>query len=145
MISLHIAKLLSDNGFGVLALTGNEADAEIFWEEIPVDSKGVSKDGLWVVTRGLPINRFTSVQAVDIYSRYANKLSGSRKLEDVINFLKEAYAEVCVLPIIEGYSETLYQAVIEPSSSIENVGSDAQDKVVRVVSAQVNYKTIEES
>lgn len=132
MISLHIAKLLEDEGFGTL-------DSDIFWEDMPLDSDGNPKEGIWVVPRGLEVSRFnSSPQAIDIYSRYSNKLTGSQKLQDILEFLREAYDTVCELPTVPPYSTTEYVNVqIVPTSSIENVGSDEQDKVVRVVSAEV--------
>ena len=132
MIPLHIAKLLADNGFGTL-------DTDIFWEEAPLNAQGKPKDGIWVVERGSVVDRFnTTTQAFDIYSRYANKLTGASKLEDILAFLKDSYAEICTLPKVPPYSLRDYINVqITPTSSVENVGTDELDKVVRVISAEV--------
>lgn len=135
MITLHIAKLLADNGFGTL-------DQDIFWEDMPVDSKGVPKDGIWVVSRGAPVTRFQAdYQAFDIYSRSKNKLQSSQKLEDILEFLTDAFETVCELPTVPPHSLTLYtDVVITPTSGIENVGTDEQDKVVRVISGEIKCK-----
>lgn len=135
MISLHIAKLLADEGFGTL-------DTDIFWEDAPLNAKGVPKDGIWVVARGAPVDRFqVSYQQFDIYSRFANKLTGAQKLEDILEFLQEAYDTVCDLPTVPPYSLTQYTEVqITPVSGIENVGTDDQDKVVRVISGEIKFK-----
>lgn len=135
MITLHIAQLLEDEGFGVL-------DQDIFWEDAPLDSSGKPKDGVWIVARGVPVTRLNvNMQAFDIYSRYADKVTSSKKLEDILDYLQEAYGSVCDLPTVPGYSETLYtDCSIIPTSGIENVGTDEQDKVVRVISGQVNFK-----
>ena len=45
MITLHIAKLLEDEGFGII-------DQDLFWEEMPLDSNGNARDGIWIVTGG---------------------------------------------------------------------------------------------
>lgn len=137
MISLHIAQLLADEGFGTL-------DTDIFWEEMPIDPTGNPKDGIWVVTRGAPLSRFNvTQQSFDIYARYANKLTGSQKLEAVLDRLQEAYSDVCELPTVEPHSSTVYTNVrIRPTSGIENVGSDEQDKVVRVISGEVQYNKL---
>lgn len=134
MITLHIAKWLSDQGFGTL-------DTDIFWEEVPLNSDGKPKDGIWVVPRGTPLSRFnTTTQAFDIYSRYANKITGSLKLEAILEKLKEAYGDVCTLPTVPPYSLAEYYNVrFRPTSGIENVGSDDQDKIVRVISAEIQY------
>jgi hypothetical protein len=134
MISLHIAKWLDDEGYGTL-------DTDIFWEEAALDSNGKPKDGIWVVTRGAPLSRFnTTTQQFDIYSRYANKITGSQKLEEILEKIKESYGDTCVLPTVPPYSVTVYENVrLRPVSGIENVGSDEQDKIVRVISAEVQY------
>lgn len=144
MITLHIAAWLAQEGFGVLALTGSEPNAEIFWEEMPVDQEGNAKNGIWVVTRGTPVTRFdVTTQAFDIYSRYADKLTGSRKLKDILNRLQEAYGDTCDLPTVEAYSDDVYTEVsLIPVSGIENVGSDEQDKIVRVISGEVRFKEV---
>lgn len=134
MITLHIAKLLEDEGFGTL-------DQDIFWEDMPVDNNGTPKDGLWIVARGAPVGRFTATQAFDIYSRYTNKVTGSQKLEDILKYLQNAYGEVCELPEVPPYSTTrYYDCQIVPTSGIENVGADEQDKVVRVISGLIKFK-----
>lgn len=140
MVSLNIAAWLAQEGFGTL-------DSDIFWEDAPLDNKGIPKEGIWVVARGTPVDRFTTTrQAFDIYSRYTNKLTGSQKLEAILERLKEAYGEVCMLPVVDPYSSTQYDNVrLYPVSGIENVGTDEQDKVVRVISGEVQYNITEES
>ena len=135
MVTLHIAQLLANEGFGTL-------DTDIFWEDMPVDSEGNPKNGVWIVTRGTPVTRFTTTnQAFDIYSRYSNKVTSSKKLEDILDYLQEAYGEVCELPTVPPHSMTrYYDARITPVSAIENVGSDEQDKVVRVISGEIKFK-----
>lgn len=134
MITLHIAKWLDDEGFGTL-------DTDIFWEEAPISADGKPKDGIWVVSRGAALSRFnTTTQQFDIYSRFKNKLTGSQILEDILEKLKEVYGDVCTLPTVTPYSTNEYFNVrLRPTSGIENVGSDDQDKVVRVISAEVQY------
>lgn len=135
MITLNIAKLLADEGFGTL-------DTDIFWEDMPLDAQGNPKNGVWIVSRGAPVTRFrTTRQAFDIYSRHSNKVTSSQKLEDILDYLRDAYGEVCTLPTVPPYSGTLYSEVqLIPVSGIENVGTDEQDKVVRVISGEVIFK-----
>lgn len=142
MITLHIAKLLANAGFGILDLTGNTANADIFWEEVTLDSTGQPKQGIWIVPRGAPVTRFNSnIQPFDIYSRYTNKVTGSKKLEDILQYLQEAYGEVCELPTVPPYSLTEYSNVrITPTSSVENAGTDENNKIVRVISGEVTYE-----
>lgn len=134
MVTLHIAKLLEDEGFGVL-------DQTIFWEDMPINSSGNPINGLWIVPRGQPYGRFIKTQAFDIYSRNTNKVTSSQVLEDILEYLQDAFGEVCELPEVPPYSNAHYYDVeIQPVSGIENVGSDEQDKVVRVISGQIKFK-----
>lgn len=135
MVTLHIAQLLADEGFGTL-------DQDIFWESMPVDNKGETFEGIWIVPRGIPVTRFkTTIQAFDIYSRYSNKITGSQQLESILEYLSAAYGEVCELPEVPTKSETRYYDVqLTPVSGIENVGTDEQGMVIRVISGEINYK-----
>ena len=135
MVTLYLAQLLANEGFGTL-------DTDIFWEDMPLDSTGKPINGLWIVPRGVAITRFkVTTQAFDIYCREANKVTSSQKLEDILDYLQEAYGEVCELPTVSEISNTRYYDVqITPVSGIENVGTDNQDKVVRVISGEINYK-----
>lgn len=135
MITLHIAKLLADEGFGTL-------DSDIFWEDMPVDSRGNPIDGVWIVPRGAPLTRFdVCTQSFDIYSRHRNKVTSSRKLEDILEYLQTAFEEVCELPQVPPHSLTqYYDVVITPVSGIENVGTDENEKVIRVISGEVKFK-----
>lgn len=134
MITLHIAKLLEDEGFGTL-------DTDIFWEEVALDTKGDPKEGIWIVTRSSEVSRLrTTIVSFDIYARYANKITTQRKLEDILEFLRQAYGEVCTLPIVPPYSTAIYNDVqIMPTSSVESVGSDEQEKIVKVISGEIRY------
>lgn len=129
-----MAKLLADEGFGTL-------DQDIFWEEAPLDSNGNAKDGVWIVTRAPEISRLSvNIQDFDIYARFSNKVTTQKKLTDILLFLQQAYGEVCDLPIVPPYSTTIYKdVVIEPTAGIENVGSDEQDKIVKVISGKIRY------
>lgn len=135
MIALHILKLLADEGFGTI-------DTDMFFEEAPLNGQGVPKEGVWIVERGASVTRFnTQTQNFDIYSRYTSKLTGYQKLEAILEYLQEAYGEVCDLPTVPPYSETEYKNVrITPTSSVENVGTDENNKVVRVISGSVQYE-----
>lgn len=136
MVTLHIAAWLAQEGFGTL-------DQDICWEEEPVDMDGKPRDGIWIVSRGTPYGRYIKTQAFDIYTRYSNKLTGSAMLEAILERLQNAYGDTCELPTMEPHSTATYTEVrLMPTSGIENVGSDAQDKMVRVISGEVKYKKL---
>lgn len=134
MVTLNIAKLLDDNGFGTL-------DQTIFWEEIPVGSLEGVTDGIWIVSRGSSLDRFNvTTQAFDIYCRNNNKVACSQKLESILHFLQDSYADVCDLPLVPPYNLTVYNNVrIRPTSGIENVGTDANERIIKLISAEVQY------
>lgn len=134
MITLSILKQLENEGFGTI-------DTDLFFEEASLDSKGNPKNGTWIVTRGSQVSRVnTEIQSFDIYTRYANKLTGHQKLESILEWLKEAYSDVCTLPACPPYTTQTYTNVrIFPTSSIESVGFDENNKLVRVISFEVYF------
>lgn len=134
MITLHLVQLLEDEGFGTI-------DTNLFWEEAPLNANSNAKEGVWVVTRGAPVSRTNlNIQAFDIYARFANKITTAQKLESILEYLQEAYDTVCELPEVPPYSSALYTNVrIVPTSGVENVGSDEQDKIVKVISGEIRY------
>lgn len=133
MITLNILKLLEEQNFGTI-------DVDLFWEEVSLDTKGDAKDGIWIVSRGTPINRFNVCkQSFDIYSRFRNKLTGASKLESILEFFQAN--EVCSLPQVPPYSTNQYSNVrIIPTSGVDNAGTDENQKIVRVVSGQIQYE-----
>lgn len=133
MITLHILQLLEDEGFGTI-------NTDLFWEDIPVNQTGGNKDGVWIISRGAPLARGTRlIEAFDIYSRYADKVTGSLKLHNILYYLKEAYGTVCELPTTNESDLVFTNVAIEPTSNIENAGVDENGKVIRVISGQVSY------
>ena len=134
MIALHILKLLEEERFGTI-------DVNLFFEEAPLNKQGVPKDGIWIVERGTPVSRVNSnIQNFDIYARYTDKLTGYQKLDEILEFLRLAYGEVCDLPLAPPYSDIQYTNVsIIPTSSVENIGTDENNKIVRAISGQVQY------
>lgn len=136
MITLHIAKLLQDNGYGTIALTGNETGSNlIFFEKLPI-----GKTGVFVMSRGNTLSRGTRrTQSFDIYARGTNDINGAKRLKDILKFFGQRY-EACDLPTVTGYSDEVYtNIVIEPTFNITNVGLDATDRVIYSVSATITY------
>lgn len=134
MINLSILQALEDDTFGTI-------DVDLFTEEAPLDNTGKPKEGLWIVSRGGIVNRTNvEIQAFDIYSRYTNKLTGYTKLAEILEWIQEAYSDVCTLPAVPPYTTQAYKNVrIFPTSGVETVGTDENGKVVRVISGEVYY------
>lgn len=141
MVLLHLLKDLESHGFGTI-------DTDLFWEDMPLDEKGNAVEGVWIVSRALPATRFSiTVQAFDIYARYANKLLTAQKLEAILEYLQTSFSVACTLPPVLPYSDNqYYDVVITPSATVENVGTDENGKIVKVISGEIRYKKlIEES
>lgn len=134
MITLSVLKEIENAGFGTI-------DTDLFLEDASLDSKGKPKNGVWIVTRGSSVSRMNiEIQSFDIYSRYANKLTGHQKLESILEWLQEAYNDVCTLPAVLPYTTQEYKNVrIFPTSSIENVGTDENGLIVRVISFDIYF------
>jgi hypothetical protein len=137
MILLSILKQLENDGFGTI-------DADLFLEVAPLDSNGNAKEGIWIVARGNEVTRFdVGIQSFDIYSRYTDKLKGHQRLDSILKYLKEAFADVCDLPAVPPHTTQEYFNVrIIPTSSVESAGIDEDGKVVRVISGEVYYNDV---
>lgn len=140
MITLHIAKLLADNGFGTLVLTGTETGSNLlYFEKLPI-----GKNGVFIVSRGAPLSRGQrTVQAFDLYARGSNDIDGAKRLNDILKFFSRDFGInlVCDLPIVTGYSTNKYSnVIIEPTQNISNVGQDNADRVIYLASAKITYK-----
>lgn len=135
MVSLHFAQYLANEGFGVL-------DTDIFWEDVPLDPQGNPKNGVWVVSRAPALTRRdVNIQNIDIYARYANKITTATKLENILQHIWENQGTDCSLPTVPPYSTVQYTNVrIYPTSGVDNVGSDEQDKIVKVISVEIRYR-----
>lgn len=136
MITLNVLQLLEDNGFGNVMIDEYTSDPSLYFEKLPHDAVGV-----YIVARGTAILRGSrAVQAFDLYARGANDIEGATKLEAISDFFDSIYGTVCNLPIVPNLSETQYKnVVIQPTSSISNVGVDDSDRVIYSVSAQITY------
>lgn len=138
MITLHVLKLLADNGFGTLALTGNETGTDLLhFEKLPLD-----KHGVFIMSVGSPLSRGQrTTQTFDLYARGVNDISGAKALEDILDFFATDCWPACTLPAVPGYSDSTYSnCLIQPISNITNVGQDNTDRVIYSVSATITYK-----
>lgn len=135
MITLRIAKLLEENGFGTLDIDGTVLTNGIYLEQMPQGRTGIA-----VFSRGAQLGRNTRLsQAFDIYSRGTDNVEGYQKLEDIAELMRGSLT-VCTLPIVEDIDEEDYNhCSIVPISFIENAGEDENDRVVYVMTAQITY------
>lgn len=129
MITLSFLKLLEQNGFG-------EIDKDLFFQKLTLD-----KEGLYIADIGDPLARGTRrSQSFELYARGNNDVWGYQTLTEVLNFLRDSYADVCELPAVppittEGYSNV----TILPTGNITNVGLDDNNRIIYSVQGQIIY------
>jgi len=129
MITLSFLKLLEDNNFGLI-------DTDLFFQKLTLDKKGIYiadiGDGL---TRG---QRRT--QSFELYARGKNDTDGYKQLSDILDFLRDSYSGVCELPPVPPISTKEYTNVtILPTSTITNVGLDANNRIIYSITGQIIY------
>lgn len=139
MITLHIAKLLEDNGFGTVALTGNETGNLIYWEKLPQ-----GKNGIYVISTPTAIDRNSrNIQSFDIYSRGTNDLEGKLILDNIVDFFKSDGFTICDLPEVPKYSTAQYRnCSIVTTAAPNNLGQDETNRLIWSMSADIRYKKI---
>ena len=129
---MHILEYLKDNGFGTAI------DEDLWFENMPLD-----KFGLLIVSTGgiKQRGRRTSSQTFDIYSRSAiSNVDGYKVLEDITQLLGASYGNVCTLPDVPQYSDRTYSRVVfDPITTVENLGENANGRVLYRIGAQVIF------
>lgn len=124
-----------------MLVTGNEANADIFVESITLKDTN-SYNGIWIESRTAPIGHGQDeVAGFEIFARTDAPYTSIEKLRAVRNFLLGAYSTVCELPTITGISDVKYTHItLQPTSNIQNIGTDSEGRVVFSLSGQVSYK-----
>jgi hypothetical protein len=135
MITLRIAKLLEENGFGDLDMDGTVMSNGIYLEQMPQGRTGIA-----VFSRGAEMGKGMRLsQAFDIYSRGTDNVEGYQKLENIVELIRTSLT-VCTLPVVSGIDEEAYNhCSILPVSFIESAGVDENDRVVYSITAQITY------
>lgn len=129
MITLSFLKLLEDEGFGTI-------DTDLFFQKLTLDKKG-----LYIADIGDPLSRgVRKTQSFELYARGSNDVDGYKKLVDLLDWMKEAYGTICNLPSVPPISTDEYSNVtIQPTSSITNVGLDANNRIIYSLTGQITY------
>lgn len=129
MITLSFLKLLEDGGFGVI-------DSNLFFQKLTLDKKG-----LYIADIGDPVSRGTRrSQSFELLARGASDVDGYKLLNDVMDFIKQSYSTVCELPpvppiTLDGYTNV----TILLTSTITNVGLDANNRIIYSIQGQIIY------
>lgn len=127
---------MQNDGFGTV-------NQDLQMGVIPLDKQGDPRDGIAVTARGSDVTRLdVSIQNVDFYVRNTNPLVASQTAQDILEYLKTSYGDICDLPALNGYTtETFSNVTITPTSSVEFVGVDENNGHSFVVSGEIRYKS----
>lgn len=126
---------MQDDGFGTV-------DQDLQMGVLPLTAQGDPINGIAVIGRGSEVtNRNVNIQNVDFYVRNTNPLVASQTAQDILEYLKTSYADICELPPLDGYTtESFSHVTITPTSSVDFVGVDDNNGHSFVVSGEVRYK-----
>lgn len=134
MIIHSLLQQMEDDGFGTV---GTDLQIGV----LPVLANGNPRNGIAITPRGATVTRVQiEIQSVDFYVRNTNPLAASQTAQEILEYLKESFSEVCSLPALTGVTtETFSSVTIEPTSSVEYVGVDDNNGTSFVVSGDVRY------
>ena len=120
-------------------------DQDLFWEELPQDP---SAEGIWVVTRGdAGTDNNAQIISVDVYARYANKLTTEMKLRAVTNWVRDEAPELCALSInphdldpTQPDESIVYDiAEIAQTGTVQNQGVDQNGRIIKTVTMTIKF------
>lgn len=137
MITLSLLKYLENQGFGVLAVKGNEKGASLFWEKLSLD-----KQGVFITTVGDSIERGSRRSTrFTLYCRGKNDAEGYSRLNAIVEHLSslKTYGEVCNLPEVEGFSRGFDNVTIMPMDTVSSVGQDENGRMIWSSNGKIYY------
>lgn len=120
-------------------------DTDLFWEELP---QSPDAEGVWVVSRGDAGSTENSQQlSVDIYARFANKLTTEMRLRSVVNWVRGEAQNLCRLSVNphdlddsqpnETISYNVYS--IQHVGAVQNQGVDENGRILKTITVQINF------
>lgn len=135
MIIHSLLQQMQDDGFGTV-------NTDLQMGILPLNTQGNPRNGIAITARGSTVTRIqVEIQNVDFYVRNTNPLTASQKAQEILEYLKASYSDICDLPALTGYTTDTYRNVtIEPTSSVEFVGVDDNGGHSFVVSGEVRYE-----
>lgn len=135
MIVHSLLQQMQNDGFGTV-------NDDLQMGVLPLKQNGDPRNGIAVTVRGLPVTYLqVEMQAVDFYVRDTNPLIASNKAQQILEYLKESYGDICDLPPLDGYTtESFSNVTITPTSSVEFVGVDENGGHSFVVSGEIRYR-----
>jgi len=135
MIVLSVLQQLSDDGYGTV-----NQDLQV--GTLPLTPDGKARNGIAVTARGVPVTRLNvNIQGLDFYIRNSNPLTAITAAQDLQEYLKEAFGDICDLPACPPYTTATYSNVmITPVSSITDMGRDDNGGTTFMVAGEIQYK-----
>lgn len=137
MILHSLLQQMSDDGFGTV---GEDLQMGV----LPLNQQGDPRNGIAVTARGSDETmRGTHSQNVDFYVRNVSPLVAANTAQEILDYLKTSYSDICTLPPLDGVTtESFTNVTIEPTSSPEYVGVDENNGTSYVVSGVIRYKKL---
>lgn len=120
-------------------------DTDLFWEELP---QSPNAEGIWVVSRGdAGSDENAQMLSVDIYARYANKLTTETKLRAVVNWVRGEAQDLCSLQVnphdldsSQPDENITYDiASIEHVGAVQNQGVDENGRILKTITIQIKF------
>lgn len=120
-------------------------DTDLFWEELP---QSPSAEGIWVVSRGdAGSDENAQMLSVDIYARYANKLTTEMKLRAVVNWVRDEAQGLCTLQVnphdldsSQPDENIIYDiASIDHVGAVQNQGVDENGRILKTITIQIKF------
>ena len=131
-------------------------DTDLFWEELP---QSPNAEGIWVVSRGdAGSDRNAQTLSVDIYARYANKLTTEMKLRAVVNWVRGEAQDLCSW--VRGEAQDLCSLQVNPHDldssqpdeniiydiasidhvgAVQNQGVDENGRILKTITIQIKF------
>jgi hypothetical protein len=130
MVTLHLLEYLKQKGFGTAI------DADLFFESLPLGKNGVA---IYSVGGERPYGARGKSQMFELESRGDSNLTGMNSLEKIAEHFATGFA-LGDLPIIPEVSNRKYtNCRILDMSNIQNIGKDANDRVIFKITARIIY------
>jgi len=135
MIIHSLLQQMQNDGFGTV---GTDLQIGV----LPVLANGNPRNGIAITPRGATVTRVQiEIQSVDFYARNTNPLLASQTAQEILEYLKESFGDICELPPLTGVTTESYRNVtITPTSSVEYVGVDDNNGTSFVVSGEIRYE-----
>jgi hypothetical protein len=131
MVTLHLLEYLKQKGFGTAI------DTDLFFESFPMDKNGLA---IYSVGGERPYGARGKSQMFELESKGDSNLTGMNNLEKIAEHFASSFS-LGELPIVPDMSNRKYtNGRILGMSNIQNIGKDANERVIYKITARIIYK-----